>query len=70
MRLLMIPSISFALGEVNLAVYSIASFVAQDDECYQWFEVGSSGLMQIIFNDFRVINYLFRDVRSFLLTRV
>lgn len=61
----MIPSISFAPGEVNLAVYSIASFVAQDDECYQCFEVGSSRLMQIIFNDFPVTNYLFRELSSY-----
>ena len=64
MRLIHIPSISFATRESNMAAHSIASFVARGDGRFQWFEVGPPWLMSIITSDMPVTNFNDWDMSS------
>lgn len=70
MRLIHIPSISFATRESNMAAHSIASFVARGDGRFQWFEAGPSWLMRIIHNDLPSTSVSSRDTRGSLFAPV
>lgn len=56
MRLLQILSILYVSRVANMTAHSIANFVVRIDGHFQYFEVGSSWLMKIVFNDQRTCN--------------
>lgn len=41
-RLLQIPAILYAPRDANMVADAIAQFVARNDGCFRWFEIGSS----------------------------
>lgn len=55
MRLLQILSILYVSREANMTAHSIPNFVRIDGH-FQYFEVGPSWLIEIVFNDQRTCN--------------